>query len=175
MKEQREGVGTEAAISPLERQLLLIVQEGIPLVPEPWKEIAEQLGTREEEEVLAMLRSLLDRRIIKRLAAVPNHYALGVRYNGMAVWDVPDERVSEVGARLGQRAEITHCYRRPRRPGWPYNLFAMVHGMSHEEVLHKVQRINRESGLEGLPHDVLFSTRILKKQGTRIRSAPTLP
>lgn len=174
MKEQREGVGTEAAISPLERQLLLIVQEGIPLVPEPWKEIAEQLGTR-EDEVLAMLRSLQDRRIIKRLAAVPNHYALGVRYNGMAVWDVPDERVSEVGARLGQRAEITHCYRRPRRPGWPYNLFAMVHGMSQEEVLHKIQRINRESGLEGLPHDVLFSTRILKKQGTRIRSAPTLP
>lgn len=174
MKEQGEGVGTEAAISPAERQLLLIVQEGIPLVPEPWKEIAEQMGIR-EEEVLAMLRSLLDRRIIKRLAAVPNHYALGVRYNGMAVWEVPDERVSEVGARLGQRAEITHCYRRPRRPGWPYNLFAMVHGMSQEEVLHKVQRINREAGLEGLPHDVLFSTRILKKQGTRIRSAPTSP
>ncbi len=174
MTEQGEGVGTEAAISPLERQLLLIVQEGIPLVPEPWKEIAEQLGTG-EGEVLAMLRSLLDRRIIKRLAAVPNHYALGVRYNGMAVWDVPDERVSEVGARLGQRTEITHCYRRPRRPGWPYNLFAMVHGMSQEEVLHKVQEINREAGLEGLPHDVLFSTRILKKQGTRIRSAPTPP
>ncbi len=172
MKERREGVGTEAAISPAERQLLLIVQEGIPLAPEPWKEIARQLGTG-EDEVLAMLRSLLDRRIIKRLAAVPNHYALGVRYNGMAVWDVPDERVSEVGARLAQRAEITHCYRRPRRPGWPYNLFAMVHGMSREEVLDKVQKINRDAGLGGFPHEILFSTRILKKQGTRIRSAPT--
>jgi DNA-binding Lrp family transcriptional regulator len=174
MKEEEEGAGPAAVISPLERQLILIVQEGIPLAPEPWKEIAAQLGTS-QEEVLATLRSLLDRRIIKRLAAVPNHYALGVRFNGMAVWDVPDERVSEVGARLGQRTEITHCYRRPRRPGWPYNLFAMVHGMSRQEVLRKVQEISREAGLEGLPHDILFSTRILKKQGTRIRSAPAPP
>lgn len=174
MKDGEEGAGPAAVISPLERQLIVIVQEGIPLVPEPWKEIAAQLGTS-QEEVLATLRSLLDRRIIKRLAAVPNHYALGVRFNGMAVWDVPDERVSEVGARLGQRTEITHCYRRPRRPGWPYNLFAMVHGMSRQEVLRKVQEINREAGLEGLPHDILFSTRILKKQGTRIRSAPAPP
>lgn len=160
------------AISPAERQLLLIVQEGIPLTPEPWKEIAQRLG-KEQEDVLATLRLLLARRIIKRLAAVPNHYALGIRYNGMAVWDVPDEQVSEVGAKLGQRTEITHCYRRPRRPGWPYNLFAMVHGMSRQEVLDKVQRINREAGLEGFPHEVLFSTRILKKQGTRVRAEPT--
>lgn len=155
-------------VSEQERALLLIVQEEIPLVPEPYREMAERIGAS-EEQVLSMLGSLLARQVIKRLAAVPNHYALGVTHNGMSVWNVPDERVSEVGAKLGQRTEITHCYRRPRQPGWPYNVFAMVHGMSREEVLSKIDAITREAGLEDCEHDVVFSTRILKKQGTRVR------
>jgi DNA-binding Lrp family transcriptional regulator len=91
----------------------------------------------------------------------------------MAVWDVPDDRVSEVGPRLGQMPEVTHCYRRPRRPPvWPYNLFAMVHGYTREEVLVTVERIARELGIADLPHKVLFSTRPLKKQGTRVQARP---
>lgn len=168
-KEAGTGNKEEPAISDLERQLLLIIQEGIPLATEPYREIAERIGAS-EQEVLAMLQSLLERRVIKRLAAVPNHYALGVTHNGMSVWNVPDERVSEVGRQLGQRHEITHCYRRPRQPGWPYNVFAMVHGVSREEVLSKIEAISHEVGLEGCEHDILFSTRILKKRGTRVRA-----
>ncbi len=159
----------QRGITEEERALLLIVQEGVPLAPEPYRQIAERLGWS-EEGVLAALRSLLERGVIKRLAAVPNHYALGVTANGMAVWDVPDALVSEVGGRLGQRPEVTHCYRRPRRPGWPYNLFAMVHGRSRQEVLSKIDAISRELALDAYPHDVLFSTRLLKKQGTRVRN-----
>lgn len=155
-------------ITAQERRLLLIVQEGIPLTPEPYRDIARRLGT-DEDHILSMLRSLLERGVIKRLAAVPNHYALGITANGMAVWDVPDHLVSEVGQRLGQRPEVTHCYRRPRRPGWPYNLFAMVHGTSREEVLAKVERLSRDLGLHTFPHEILFSTRLLKKQGTRVQ------
>jgi len=165
-----QGTRNKTGIGALERSLLLIVQEGIPLCPEPYREIAQRLGTS-EERVLATLESLLERRVIKRLAAVPNHYALGVTHNGMAVWNVPDERVSEIGRALGQRPEVTHCYRRPRAPGWPYNVFAMVHGMSRDEVLVKISAISRELGLAGYEHDVLFSTRLLKKQGTRVRGA----
>ena len=156
-------------LSAEERRLLLIVQGGIPLAPEPYREIASRLGSS-EERVLGLLRSLLERGVIKRLGAVPNHYALGITANGMAVWDVPDEAVSGVGRRLGQRPEVTHCYLRPRRPGWPYNLFAMVHGTSREEVLSKIEGISRELGLDAYPHDVLFSTRLFKKQGTRVRA-----
>jgi len=169
-RDRRQETG-DGVLSEAERALLLIVQEGVPLVPEPYREIAERLGTS-EERVLAMLQELRQRRVIKRLAAVPNHYALGVTHNGMAVWDVPDSLVSHVGQKLGQRREITHCYRRPRAPGWPYNVFAMVHGMSRAEVLSQIQAISREAGLEAYPHDVLFSTRILKKQGTRVRGRP---
>ncbi len=169
MTEARERIrDTRQGLSDEERSLLLIVQDGIPLVPEPYAEIAARLG-RSEGQVLATLRSLQERGVIKRLAAVPNHYALGVTANGMSVWDVPDDTVSEMGQRLAERSEVTHCYRRPRQPGWPYNLFAMVHGTSREEVLSKIDGISHEMGLEGFPHDVLFSTRLLKKQGMRVR------
>jgi DNA-binding Lrp family transcriptional regulator len=153
-----------------ERQVLLAIQDGLPLVPQPYREVGDRLGMS-EERVMDLVRSMLAEGKIKRLAAVPNHYALGIRANGMAVWDVPDDRVSEVGRRLGGMPEVSHCYRRPRRPpDWPYNLFAMVHGYTREEVLAVVERIARELGIDGLPHEVIFSTRVLKKQGTRVQA-----
>jgi len=156
-----------------ERQVLLAIQDGLPLAPEPYREVGARLGMS-EERVMELVRSMLAEGKIKRLGAVPNHYALGIRANGMAVWDVPDDRVSEVGPRLGQMPEVTHCYRRPRHPpAWPYNLFAMVHGYTREEVLATVERIARELGIDGLPREVLFSTRPLKKQGTRVQARPS--
>ena len=155
-----------------ERQVLLAIQNGLPLVPQPYREVGERLGMS-EEGVMALVRSMLAEGKIKRLGAVPNHYALGIRANGMAAWDIPDDRVSEVGPRLGQMPEVTHCYHRPRHPpAWPYNLFAMVHGYTREEVLTTVARIARELGIADLPHDVLFSTRLLKKRGTRVQARP---
>ena len=151
-----------------ERELLLAIQDGLPLVPEPYRKVAERLGMT-EERVMELVRSMLTEGKIRRMGAVPNHYALGIRANGMAVWDVPDDRVSELGPRLGQMPEVTHCYRRPRHPpDWPYNLFAMIHGYTREEVLAAVERIARELGLDHYPHDVVFSTRLLKKRGTRL-------
>jgi DNA-binding Lrp family transcriptional regulator len=163
----QDGHDETPSISDEERQLLLIVQEGIPLVPEPYAEIGRRLGIG-EERVRTLLESLLAGRVIKRLAAVPNHYALGVTHNGMSVWDVPDDLTHDIGLRLGRRPEVTHCYRRPRRPGWPYNLFAMVHGMSRDEVLSKIESISEDLGLRAYAHEVLFSTRMLKKRGMRV-------
>jgi DNA-binding Lrp family transcriptional regulator len=106
---------------------------------------------------------------IRRIGAIPNHYALGFTANGMSVWDVADEAVAGIGARIGALDEVTHCYERPRHlPQWPYNLFAMVHGYTREEVRAKVESIARLIGPAARSHDVLFSTRILKKTGLRI-------
>jgi DNA-binding Lrp family transcriptional regulator len=153
-----------------ERQVLLAIQDGLPLVPEPYRQVGDRLAMS-EERVMELVRAMLAEGKIKRLAAVPNHYAVGIRANGMAVWDIPDDRVSEVGRRLGGMPEVSHCYRRPRHPpDWPYNLFAMVHGYTREEVLAAVERIARELGIDGLTHEVIFSTRVLKKQGTRVQA-----
>ncbi|HEX5480424.1 MAG TPA: Lrp/AsnC family transcriptional regulator [Dehalococcoidia bacterium] len=159
-----------AALTDDQREVLAAIQDGLPLEPEPYRIVAERVGMS-EERVLALIASMLAEGKIKRIGAVPNHYALGITANGMSVWDVPDAVATEVGRKLGARDEITHCYKRPRQPGWPYNIFGMVHARSREEVVETVERIAHELGIAQYPHDVLFSTRLLKKRGTRVRSS----
>jgi len=99
----------------------------------------------------------------------PNHYAFGMSSNGMTVWDVNDDRASDLGARVGALDFVSHCYLRPRAlPEWPYNLFAMVHGRDRIEVENKRARIAALLGLACRSSDVLYSTRILKKTGLRL-------
>lgn len=156
-----------------DRAIVAATQEGLPLVPRPCLAVASRLGL-EPAELMRRLRRMLDAGAVRRIAAVPNHYALGYRANGMSVWDVDDDRVSAAGRAVGALPFVSHCYRRPRhRPQWPYNLFAMVHGRSRAEVEAHVAEI--ASVLDGRQraHDVLYSRRILKKTGLRLgRRAP---
>jgi DNA-binding Lrp family transcriptional regulator len=106
--------------------------------------------------------------VIRRIAAVPNHYALGYKANGMTVWDVPDDRISELGHKVGELDFVSHCYHRPRfLPEWPYNLFAMVHAHDHDEARKLMATIGELLGEDDRGHDILFSTKILKKTGLR--------
>ncbi|MFZ1444087.1 MAG: Lrp/AsnC family transcriptional regulator, partial [Candidatus Dechloromonas phosphoritropha] len=125
----------------IDRALIVATQGGLPLVARPYEQIGAQIGIA-GNEVMRRLQAMLDSGIIRRIGAVPNHYAIGWTANGMTVWDVPDTRVDELGARVGSLPFVTHCYRRPRAlPAWPYNLFAMVHGTSRDEVREKAARI----------------------------------
>ncbi|QWG21692.1 AsnC family transcriptional regulator [Bradyrhizobium sediminis] len=152
----------------VDRRIVAATQAGLPLVREPYRAIAEKLGL-DEADVIARLKRLLGEGAIRRIGAIPNHYALGFTANGMSVWDVADDAVAGIGAKIGALDEVTHCYERPRHlPLWPYNLFAMVHGHTRDEVRAKVERIARLIGPAARAHDVLFSTRILKKTGLRI-------
>ena len=118
------------ALDATDRAIVRATQAGLPLCREPYRAVAEQLGLS-AEDILARLERLLASGVIRRIGAVPNHYALGYRANGMSVWDVDDAAVSELGHKVGALPAVSHCYRRPRRPpAWPYNLFAMVHGRS---------------------------------------------
>jgi len=116
------------------------------------------------------LRSLQARGVIRRIAAAPDHYALGLVANGMSVWDVDDAQVGALGARVGALDCVSHCYERPRAlPDWPYNLFAMIHGTSRHEVEQKRAQISALLGDACRGGDILYSTRILKKTGLRLR------
>ena len=147
--------------------LVRATQAGLPLVAEPYAALAAQLGVGADEVMEGFRRMLADGRV-RRIAAVPNHYALGYRANGMTVWDVSDAALARLGPRLGALAFVSHCYRRPRRPGWPYNLFAMVHGRDRAEVESQVTRIATLLGEAARAHEVLYSKRILKKTGLRV-------
>ncbi|NIP73632.1 MAG: Lrp/AsnC family transcriptional regulator [Gammaproteobacteria bacterium] len=155
-------------IDEMDRNIIVATQKGLPVTARPYQAVAERVGLS-ESEVMARMQRMLDAGVIRRIGAVPNHYRLGFRANGMSVWDVPDDRVRELGRRIGALEFVSHCYRRPRHlPQWPYNLFAMVHGRDRGEVLAKVQGIARLLGTDARGHEVLFSTRILKKAGLRI-------
>jgi DNA-binding Lrp family transcriptional regulator len=159
---------TVAGLDATDRRLLVATQSGLPLVPRPYHALADRLDIS-PEEVMRRMRGLLERGVIRRIAAVPDHYALGYRANGMSVWDVDDTRVDELGARIGALAFVSHCYCRPRvLPDWPYNLFAMVHAASRLEVAERVATIAGVLGDAARSYDLLFSTRILKKTGMRL-------
>jgi DNA-binding Lrp family transcriptional regulator len=151
-----------------DRALVKATQGGLPLVPRPYEEIARRVGAS-ELEVISLLQKMLGDGRIRRIGAVPNHYALGYSANAMSVWDVADEAVDELGRAVGALPFVTHCYRRERRlPEWPYNLFAMVHGRSRAETEARIETIRGALGRFLRAADVLYSTRILKKTGARI-------
>ena len=157
-----------SVLLPIDRQLIAATQSGLPLVARPYAEIAEEMGVA-ERDVIDGLDRLSERGVIRRIAAAPNHYKLGMVANGMTVWDVRDDRISELGQRIGALPFVTHCYRRPRAlPLWPYNLFAMVHGESREEVEQKRAEIAAILAGACSASDILYSKRILKKTGLRL-------
>lgn len=158
----------DAVLAELDRRLIVATQGGLPLVERPYELLGSELGISGEQVRQRLAAMLADGRI-RRIGAVPNHYAIGYTANGMSVWDVADEHIDELGAQVGALSFVSHCYRRPRRlPLWPYNLFAMVHGASREEVAADVARIAALLGTTCRQHDILYSSRILKKTGLRL-------
>jgi DNA-binding Lrp family transcriptional regulator len=152
----------------LDRRILRATQAGLPLVPRPYEAVGAMLGVS-GQQVRQRLQAMLEQGLIRRIGAVPNHYRLGFTANGMSVWDVADDRVDELGRRIGALLGVSHCYRRQRRePMWPYNLFAMLHGRNRAEVEQQAQRIAGILGDACRAHDMLYSTAILKKTGLRI-------
>jgi len=154
----------------IDRRIIQATQAGLPLVAEPYQAVAEQLGLN-AEDVMQRLAKMLDNGVIRRIAAVPNHYKLGYRYNGMTVWDVEDQHVDDLGRRVAELPFVSHCYQRPRHlPDWPYNLFAMVHAKTEQDAERQIAIIATLLGEDTRRHTVLYSTKILKKTGLRIAS-----
>ncbi len=152
-----------------DRRIMHATQAGLPLTPEPYQTLAGQLNLS-TAEVMRRLMAMQDSGIIRRIGAVPNHYKLGYRFNGMTVWDVPDGQIDELGRQVGQLPFVSHCYHRPRHlPEWPYNLFAMVHGKTQAEADRQIRQIADVLGNQCHGNEVLYSTKILKKTGFRSR------
>lgn len=152
------------ALSAAQRRLVAALQPGLPLLPRPFDAVGHQTRLT-GEEVISTIADWLGTGVVKRLGIVVRHHELGYRANAMVVFDVPDERVSEIGRRLAHEQGVTLCYRRRRQlPQWSYNLYCMVHGRSREEVMPVIDRLCR---VAGHPCEVLFSTRRFKQQGAR--------
>ncbi|MWJ28965.1 AsnC family transcriptional regulator [Halomonas sp. ZH2S] len=163
--------GKSKSLDEQDRAIVLATQAGLPLVSDPWTAVGEQVGMS-GEEVLSRMQAMLERGVIRRIAAVPNHYRLGYVANGMTVWDVADADVERLGREIAAIEGVSHCYQRPRHlPHWPYNLFAMLHGRTREEVEQQAQVLRACLGEACHGHRILYSSRILKKTGLRLAAA----
>ncbi|MCU7905394.1 MAG: AsnC family protein [Candidatus Thiodiazotropha sp. (ex Epidulcina cf. delphinae)] len=151
----------------IDLRLIRAIPGGLHLTPRPYAVIAAALGMT-ESRVIARLKHLLERGDIRRFGVVVRHRELGYRANAMVVWDVPDERIGEIGRLIGRQTCVTLCYRRPRRPDrWRYNLFCMIHGRSREGVLRNLEKMVEACGLAWIEREVLFSLRRFKQCGAR--------
>jgi len=160
----RDAQGLDAA----DRAIVLATQAGLPLVPDPWGAVGREVGMS-GEAVLERMQAMQARGVIRRVAAVPNHYRLGYVANGMTVWNVDDAQIARLGRQVAAIEGVSHCYRRPRHlPHWPYNLFAMLHGRSIEEVERQAAVLRKHLGEACRDHRILYSSRILKKTGLRL-------
>ena len=164
---ERDKPAEPLDLDAIDRSIIEATQAGLPLQREPFAIIAEQADC-DPQTVIARMDRMLAVGAVRRIGAVPNHYRLGLRGNGMSVWDLDDEQVDAIGARIGALDFVSHCYRRPRRlPLWPYNLFAMVHGRDRDEVRSAAARIEEIVAGHCRGREVLFSEAILKKTGLR--------
>jgi DNA-binding Lrp family transcriptional regulator len=146
-------------------KLLKSTQDGIPIVIEPFKQIATELGIS-EYEVLNRIDNLMKAGVIRRFGASIGHRAIGITANAMCTWNVPDERIEEVGAIMAGFSQVTHCYERPRYPDWKYNLFTMIHAYSRQECERTAREISLATGIKD--YSILFSEIEFKKTGVRL-------
>lgn len=168
------SVATQAAaplrFSAEENALIALLQQGLALIPRPYRPVSRCAGLS-ESEVCRRLRSWQTRGLLSRFGVVVRHHELGYRANGMVVWNIPDDQVDRTGRAFARYPFVTLCYRRPRRGAdWPYNLFCMIHGRDTATVEAQA-RILRHS--QNLPEDaskLLFSLRRFKQRGARYRS-----
>jgi siroheme decarboxylase len=151
-------------LTDLEVATISIVQEDLPLVERPFAAQAEQIGCT-EDEVLEMLASFKERKLMRRFAAVMNHRSAGYKANAMGVWAVPEDELEDIGPQMAGFARVSHCYKRPTYDDWPYSVFTMVHGMNARECEDTIDAIKDETGVD--QYDLLWSVKEYKK--TRVR------
>lgn len=152
------------ALSELEKRVVRELQEGLPLVSRPFAVLAGRLGLS-EAQLLREIAVLKEKGIIRRFGAAVRHQDLGFVHNAMVVWSVPEDRVEEVGRIMAGFKEVSHCYERATAPGWPYNLFTMLHGTDEGRCRDLAGRLALAAGVDGFR--LLYSTAELKKSSMK--------
>lgn len=147
-------------ISELEKKIINLIQGDLPLSPRPFALLAEQLGIT-ESRLLEEITKLKKEGVMRRFGATLRHQEAGFSSNAMVVWNIPEERIEEVGNTIAEFKEVTHCYQRNPQKDWPYNLYSMVHGADHKDCHEIARRISLKVNVRD--YTLLFSEKEFKK------------
>ncbi len=146
------------------KQILLKLQDGLPLVPEPYKAIANDIGIS-EKELLDYIKELKDKKTLRRIGAVLNHRSVGFLANAMVVWLVPDDRIKEVTDIMISFPQVSHCYEREVLNNWKFNIYTMIHSVSFDLCDDIIKKISQKTHINN--YEVLYSTKELKKSSMK--------
>ncbi len=136
------------------------LQGDLPVVSRPYDGTAEKLGW-DCPKLIDHCRTMLDRGILRRMAAILYHRRAGYSANGMGIWVVPEDRTNELGEVMASFRGVSHCYQRPTYPDWPYSIFTMVHGRDREECEGVIRSISKETGIDEF--SIIYSVTEYKK------------
>jgi len=143
-----------------DKEFIRELQKDLEIVDKPFSKIAQNLGMT-EEQIFDKLRNYEEIGVMRRFAAILRHRDVGFVANGMIVWKVPEERITDVGVKLGAFPQVSHCYQRPVYPDWPYNVFSMIHCKSEYEAQEMAKTIQKQINVDD--YKILFSAREFKK------------
>jgi DNA-binding Lrp family transcriptional regulator len=141
-------------------EVIRATQGDMPVIPEPYAPAADKLGIP-VERLLTHMGQMHERRLLRRVAAILFHRRAGFSANGMGVWNVPDDKIMELGPQMAAFRGISHCYQRPTYEDWPYSVFTMAHGRSKDECDAILDSIATHTGIED--RATLYSSTEFKK------------
>ena len=159
-EEKKKIVETKFVATEEEKNYIRELQKDLEIVESPFLKSAQKLGIT-EEKLLEKVKQYEEIGVMRRFAAILRHREVGFTANGMIVWKVPDERIEEVGVKLGAFPQISHCYQRPVYPDWPYSVFSMVHCKSVADAEDMAKQIQKQVEVDD--YKILFSSREFKK------------
>lgn len=148
----------------LDKAIIRKLQEDLPLVKEPYKQIAKELDIT-EDELLKKINLLKQKKMLRRIGGILHHRTAGFNANAMVVWEVPKERIRAVAEVMIGYQEVSHCYERETLPHWPYNIYTMIHADQYESCEALINHIAKETNLD--KYQVLYSTQELKKSSMK--------
>ena len=147
-------------ISELDKNIISLIQDDLPLDRKPFAVMAKKIGIS-EQEFIERVNALKGQGIIRRFGATLRHQQAGFNSNAMVAWLVPDDKADETGKCLARFKEVTHCYQRTPRKDWAYNLYTMIHGGNRNQCRQIAAQMSRITGIDD--YELLFSEKEFKK------------
>jgi DNA-binding Lrp family transcriptional regulator len=159
-EEKKKVLDVKFVATENDKEFIRELQKDLEIVDRPFLKAAQKLGMT-EEQVFEKLKYYEEIGVMRRFAAILRHRDVGFVANGMIVWKVPEERITEVGGKLGSFPQVSHCYERPVYADWPYNVFSMIHCKSEDEAENMAKTIQNQINVND--YKILFSAREFKK------------